>query len=681
MGKTFSTLVEGLDLPLWRDTPADSWLRKHGRTRVLLIDDQWCGREEFLGVAKDAPLTRGEQLLHDWLNVDIQYFPTPPDYMSGATPSGTFSDEWFAEAFDQVRIDARPCAAILLDLLFGDEVEQTASGYRFLSIIRKLDQDVPVLILSNIEERESVLRRLKREEASFQDYIPKHDPDHPEQSLLERLAHKLIWWGDLSDPTISAFSAPMRRVSRSMRQIVLSDVRIPYEEQEAGDLAKPVHLVGGYGSGKNFLAQKLESMSRRHGNSFETVTFSGMNDEAALVAIFGSGMFTGATETHWVDPASGEIIGRKRAGERRPPRVPRDALQLATIGTLHRVHLKGVQAGGAAHSGSILLDELGTKSVTTQRLLLGVFNRGRFAPQFIGQEIPTSQALDVWFLITSTPEDYARMTGDMSRRLAAGYTIRIPSLPQRREDVLPIALRVLSDEAAEPSTVFTEGAVQWMLESSAHWRVSDLIVGLRQVAGVTAKAPYSAGDLKSAFVGDYSVREGRSSAVLDSQETPPLTDQPDSQGLDFLELIHTLSNPGSLRFPSGQGAQQELRGKLDTACQAASAIILGYLQNAASHAQGADDPLRITKLYKFASGGSGKTDANSARTNLSALFFSKDAMHEAIKRSKRIMEVVVDLSKRQKQIKKVLSELAKDDPDVRERLLEMGLAIEDENRT
>src|SRR5579863_7352108 len=111
------------NFPLWSGVP-EGWLRFHGRTRVLVIDDQLTRRQDLFAVRSEKALSPEEERLRELMNVEIQFLSRPRDYhYSGAAvfPQGTFDTTWFENALNEALQDPRPIAAILLDLLYGSE--------------------------------------------------------------------------------------------------------------------------------------------------------------------------------------------------------------------------------------------------------------------------------------------------------------------------------------------------------------------------------------------------------------------------------------------------------------------------------------------------------------------------------------------------------------------------------
>lgn len=492
---------------LWSEEP-EGWLRERGRTRALIIDDQYSSRRRWFDVAEDAPPTPFELHLRRWLNVDLAFLPMPDDYeFDMRAPRGTFDRAWFARALERTLAAPAPISIVFLDLLFGSQKSvDGATGPRILGWLRERLPEVPIVIFSSIEATDEVVRAVKTGGTSagqsFQDYLPKRDPKS-RLPLTERLAAKVVEWADLSDPAISAYSQSMRRLAREMRRIVLLDQRVAFEEREHGTFPAPVSLEGEFGSGKNYLASRLRALSRRLNAPFLHFNFANaVGDEAAATALFGTGLFTGAMTALVVRRSDGAVLrevpvsgGRVKSGN--------DTVILAQLGFVHGAHIGHQSFGSEAKplQGTVLLDELGEASESIQAQLLRIFNRGRFQPHLGTVELPRDRPIDVWFLVTIGPNAQARMRPDLAMRLAKGHHLVIPPLRSRREDILPIAVRqVLGPPGGSLAQAYTGGAQDWLEARAVDWPVRQLVAVLGQLPSVTTQLPYSEGDLEAAFV-------------------------------------------------------------------------------------------------------------------------------------------------------------------------------------
>lgn len=170
---------------------------------------------------------------------------------------------------------------------------------------------------------------------------------------------------------------------------------------EAKELAKKVSvtdatvlLLGETGTGKELFAQAIHNASRRKDNSFVAINCSAIPKDLQESELFGyvKGAFTGA------------LKDKKGFFEE-------------------------------ADKGTIFLDEIGDMSQETQAILLRVLESGTFSK--IGDT--KSRKVDVR-IISATNKDLLSETenhnfrGDLYYRLN-GFTIKLPSLTERKEDI------------------------------------------------------------------------------------------------------------------------------------------------------------------------------------------------------------------------------------------------------
>lgn len=675
VAEDFFPIVAESELPLWWGVPEGCWLRSQGRTRVLLIDDQYTSRRRMLDVRDDAPLTSDEAGLRQWLNVDVEYFPMPGDYRwTGEFPEGSFSDAWFDDALDRVLADPRPVAAVMLDLLYGDETRvQEASGRRFLARLRHRLPSVPVLILSNIIETPEVDRVLKRGdhdtgETSFQDYLPKVDSQDG-RPLLQRLGRKLIEWGDISDPDLSAFSAPMRQLARQMRKIVPHPEQISYEEKKAGVFPRPVVVTGEFGSGKNYVATRLHGMSSRRDTPFHTVNFGGLDAAGLPVTLFGSGAYTDAPQCFEVRIKDGAVIRKILAAAAQRETVP-GMVYLGQIGILHHADI-AEQAFGRNQQplgGSVLLDEIGTATEAVQSRLLGVLNNGRFTPHLGNIQIPKERAIDVWFLVTLSPEGEDRLRPDLAMRLAKAYRLDVPPLRERREDVIALAIQMArAGNTASPHEFFTDGALHLLADRASAMQVRDLDATIRRLGDVTGKRPYSARDLEAAYAAFSPEREVRravasrkfaasrrdlAEAEVPAHEAPAVQ----TDGLAILARWRKESGPLYAMDPRNPMA---LRGCGGDVLGGAAAAVLSYLEVCAT-VTATTGQYSSAKTWNFFAGTQG-TKSPDARTKIAPLFLIDDeASLDALSRSDALLWLALDVAGRRGEVVRLLERLEAD---------------------
>jgi DNA-binding NtrC family response regulator len=656
------------DFPLWSGVP-DGWLRRHGRTRVLVIDDQLTKRQDLFAVASEkAALSPEEEQLRDWMNVDVQFFVPPPDYHYGgmdAVPKGTFDTAWFERSLSEALQDPRPIAAVLLDLLYGSEARiKDASGPKFLALLRRRLPNTPVLILSNIEQTSDVRGMVKEGggtgngDVSFQDYVPK-GISHG-RGLLERLNERLIAWADVSDPSLCAFSPAMRRLARQMRRIVLLRELIGYQEQNA-KFPKPVVIKGNVGSGKNYIARRLHAISNRRNGPCLTADFSGHESQHFTTTLFGAGQFSGAVQWYRVRPTDAAVLGVTTK-----PAV--NGLYLATLGLLHRAHIAEQPPGPNQTPllGTLVIDEIGTAPEDMQERLLGVFNRGRFIPPLTGgEEIPKSGAIDVWFLVTLSPEGQQKLREDLATRLGSGHQLMVPSLRERREDVFPLALQELGASSSdEPRRFFTEEALDELTNLSDAMQVRELTNLIKRLSGITEMLPYSGAELRES-AGKRSLttpspdvtgelRSQRSySSDKEQLETASSALAPPKNALP---VLLAWCKARTAQFSADLREQDQLRGKGRQVVGGAAIATLSFLELCVEATSNAGR-YSATRTWNFFAGVQG-TKAPDARTQIAPLFLIDDDVSlDMLRRSNALLWLALDVSPRRKEVKELVDRI------------------------
>ncbi|MCC6624961.1 MAG: sigma-54-dependent Fis family transcriptional regulator [Deltaproteobacteria bacterium] len=301
-------------------------------------------------------------------------------------------------------VRARPIDLVLLDLRLG-----AASGLELLPALKAEQPEAAVIVLTALATIETAVEAMRRGADNF---LTK--PLDPPRLLA------LVDKG-LESHSLRRTSARLGRLAARPAASVSFDSAAMRKAQALADAVAPrattVLLMGETGSGKGMLASYVHQRSTRAAAPFVELNCAGLSKELTESELFGHerGAFTGATS-------------RK-------------------LGLLE-----------AADGGTLFLDEIGEMELPVQAKLLKVLEQGRFRRVGGLAEI----AVDVRIIAASHRDlerDAAagRFRADLYYRLNV-FTIRVPPLRERREEVLPLARRFLalerrghslSDEAIE----------------------------------------------------------------------------------------------------------------------------------------------------------------------------------------------------------------------------------------
>ncbi len=214
--------------------------------------------------------------------------------------------------------------------------------------------------------------------------------------------------------------------------------RLRAEIAALGPSDLPVLVLGPTGAGKELVAEELHEKSGRTG-ALVPVNCAALPEALAEAELFGyeAGAFTGATKA-------------------------KDGLWAAAVG------------------GTLFLDEVGELPPTVQAKLLRSLATGEV--RRVGAT--ASAKMDVR-VIAATHRDLARSVGedlfrgDLLARLS-GATVRVPSLAERREDVLPLAAVFL--ERAAPGKRLGPDAAEALLLFAWPFNVRQLQQTIRAAA-------------------------------------------------------------------------------------------------------------------------------------------------------------------------------------------------------
>jgi two-component system, NtrC family, nitrogen regulation response regulator GlnG len=179
------------------------------------------------------------------------------------------------------------------------------------------------------------------------------------------------------------------------------------EIHRVADLAVPVLIRGATGTGKELVAQAIHAASRRHRGPFVSVNLGALPPSLAASELFGTarGAFTGAVQAQ-------DGYFRKAQG------------------------------------GTLFLDEIGETPQEVQAALLRVLEAGEIQP--VGAQ--STQRVDVRVVAATDADLEQRVRSGTFREpllhRLAGYSIRLPPLRERRDDIGRLLVHFLRQELA-----------------------------------------------------------------------------------------------------------------------------------------------------------------------------------------------------------------------------------------
>ena len=310
-----------------------------------------------------------------------------------------------ARALELVRDD--DVGVIVQDMNFAGSETSGAAGIELFRAIRRLDPDLPVILMTAWASLETAVSLVKEGAA---DYVAKPWDDEK----LVVTVQNLLAMRELRQDNLRLRAAKSR--ARAELEAVADLRGIVYESPRMHDAVTlavkvaasdaPVLVTGPNGVGKEKIAEIIQASSRRRDRPFVKVNVGGLPDELLQAELFGAeaGAYTGATKLR---------VGRFEA----------------------------------AQGGTLFLDEIGNLSPAGQGKLLRVLQSGEY--ERLGSS--TTRRADVR-VVSATNVDLARAiaTGafreDLFFRLAV-IEVRVPPLVERPEDVVPLAEMFLAIHA------------------------------------------------------------------------------------------------------------------------------------------------------------------------------------------------------------------------------------------
>jgi len=279
-----------------------------------------------------------------------------------------------------------------------EAIQQWTTGAALLSECReRLELGKTCLLLARASEEDREVRRyLCRATALFADLGA--------TSLLEQAEGELRVQMSTHAPTPPPSRSLFGRRGRASTLVARSAVmrRVDALARRAADTELSVLITGPTGTGKELIARTIHAQSRRSDRPFLAVNCGALRADLALSQLFGhrKGAFTGA-------------------------------------------HAEGLGLVEAAHTGSLFLDEVGELPLDVQVTLLRFLESGEYLR--LGET--QVRRADVR-MISATNRELRGSEGEKAFRRDLLYRlneieIHIPSLSERREDVIPLARHFL----------------------------------------------------------------------------------------------------------------------------------------------------------------------------------------------------------------------------------------------
>ena len=297
------------------------------------------------------------------------------DYVCGLLESKGFQTVSTSTCNGARKLFTKMCEddIVLADLRLND-----GDGILLLDELRKQGKRNPYIIMTDYDEVPTAVRSMK---SGAEDYIPKKLIEDNLFPLLKTLQKRTERH---ETPIHERQSAAFREIDHKIKLVAPTNMS--------------VLVLGENGTGKEHIAEKIHTMSKRAGKPFVAVDCGLLSKELAASALFGheKGAFTGA-----------------------------DAKQ------------KGYWE--EADGGTLFLDEIGTMPHEIQSMLLRVLQENVYTPIGSGRE----RISDVR-VISATNENMelaikeGRFREDLYHRLNE-FDIRQPSLEECPEDILPLA--------------------------------------------------------------------------------------------------------------------------------------------------------------------------------------------------------------------------------------------------
>lgn len=300
------------------------------------------------------------------------------------------------KALSSVSDAKRQIESVNYDLILSDLRLPDGDGIDLLKWVKDKKSTLPFIMMTSYAEIQTAVQAIK---LGASDYIAK--PINPEELLgkIREVVKSTLTEHPVSKPSegnnyIEGQSPAARQLFDHVRLVAPTDMS--------------VLITGASGTGKEYIARRIHEQSNRSKAPFIAVDCGAIPKELAASEFFGhvKGSFTGA-----IDNKTGAFV--------------------------------------AAHGGTIFLDEIGNLTYEVQVQLLRALQERKVKPIGTNEEISINVRL-----ISATNENLrsAIEKGDFREDLyhrINEFTIRIPDLKERKEDLLLFANNFLDQANAE----------------------------------------------------------------------------------------------------------------------------------------------------------------------------------------------------------------------------------------
>jgi DNA-binding NtrC family response regulator len=296
-------------------------------------------------------------------------------------------------------VAAEDVSVVVQDMNFTPENTDGHEGVELFRAIKKLDPDLPVVLLTTWSSLATAVQLVKE---GANDYMAKPWDDEK----LVRSVQTLVQMRTFQQESARGLAQTSRmRRTLAARFDLCGLVYASQQMHNVVSLAAtvagsdvPILITGANGSGKEKLAEIVQTNSRRKAGPFVKVNVGALPDSMLEAELFGAelGAFTGATRMR---------VGRFEA----------------------------------AHGGTLFLDEIGNLSLAGQAKLLRVLQTGEF--ERLGSS--ATRKVDVR-IVSATNTDLPRAIAEGKFREDLFFRLNvielyIPPVAERIDDLLPLA--------------------------------------------------------------------------------------------------------------------------------------------------------------------------------------------------------------------------------------------------